>query len=183
MAFNFDSLYGSNLGTTRKFNEQRLRAANINSEQFKDIIAELGNAFNDILLQLNLKETGYYPLDEFLTNQQFFIDPSLDGYTSNTQTPEFRPVFRTTVNVGQLANTGSVTAAHNIDLTASVIGTRLYGVASNTAKTSFIPIPYVTNTLTEQIKLEVNGTNVVVTSYDDKTAYTNCVVVFEYMKF
>lgn len=183
MAFNFDSLYGSYLGTTRVFEEQQLRQANVNSEQFKDIIAQLGNALNEMLLQLNNKETSLYPLDEFLTNHQFFINPSLSATTSNSQTPDFRPVFRTTVNFGSLPNTASKSVAHNIDMNANIVGTRLYGVSSNTAKTSFIPIPYVTNSLTETIKLEITNTNAVITTYDDKTSYTNCVIVFEYMKF
>lgn len=182
MAFNFDSLYGSNLGTTRIFDSDTLENVDVNSKEFKKLLIEMGRVVNEIILQLNQKDTGLYPLDEFLTNQQYFIDPSLTGFTSNTQTPDFRPVFRTTINVGALQNTGSTTTAHNIDMTADIIGTRIYGAASNSANTSFIPIPYVTDTSTEVVKLEITNTDVVVTTYDDKTSYTNCIVVFEYIK-
>jgi len=182
MAFNFDSLYGSFLGTTRIFEEQKLRKANVNSEEFKQVISDIGNSLNDILLQLNNKETSLYPLDEFLTNHQFFINPSLSATTSNSQTPDFRPVFRRTINFGALPNATSKSVAHTIDMTATVIGTRLYGVASNPANNSIIPIPYITNTSTEVVKLEVTNTKVVITTYDNKTAYTNCIVVFEYIK-
>ena len=182
MAFTQDSLYGSFIPTTKLFDEQNIRSLDIKDPKFKELIVQLYQAVNDIALVLNVKDTGYYPLEEFLSSQLFFPDPTITPTASNVQTPDFRQAFRRTFNMGALTNGGTTTIAHDIDMTASIKGTRLYGVASKADNTSFIPVPYTTDTTTEAIKLEVTKTHVIVTTYDNKTAWTNCIVVFEYLK-
>jgi len=182
MAYEQNSLYGSFLPTTRVFDEQNIRELDVNSPEFKEFLVLLMQSINEMSLVTNTKDTGYYVLQEFVNGQLFFPDPSIVRTAADVQTPDYRQVFRHTFNMGALKNAGTTTVAHGIDFNAPIKGTRVYGCATKTDKTSIIPLPYVTNTSTEAVKLEVTNTNINVTTYDDKTAYTNCFVIFEYLR-
>jgi hypothetical protein len=93
-----------------------------------------------------------------------------------------RQVFRTVVNFGALPNAASTSVAHNIVVTSGYSLTRLYGAATNNTQTSFIPLPFSSSTLNENIKLEMTNTNIVITTAIDYSAYTKTYVVVEYIK-
>jgi len=185
MGTNQQTNTGSFVPLTNIWDVQRLQEVDVKSEEFKELLVRLYQNINNICLALNIKDVGYYTLSEFLNGQLFFPNPSLSSSTS--QSPTYRQVFRTVVNFGALPNAGAKSVAHNIPITPATPTTysftRIYGAASNGAtQTSFIPLPFSSSTLNQNIKLEVTNTNVVITTAIDYSSYTNTYVVLEYLK-
>ena len=91
---------------------------------------------------------------------------------------KFRYGSRTVVIMGALANAGATTVAHGISVTSSTVFTHIWGVANNPGTLSY-PLP---NSGASEVSVEVNGTNVIVTTTTDLTAFTDCFVVLEWIE-
>jgi hypothetical protein len=179
-SYNDQAEMGLFVPTTSAIDVANIYSTDVTSDEFKELIIRLYQSINDISIVLNLKDTGYYTTKEFLNGQVFFPNPSLNSTTSTA--PSHRQVFRTVINFGSLPNAASKSVAHGIAITSGYASTRIYGSATNTAKTSFIPLPFASPTLNENIKVEVTNTNVVITTGIDRTSYTTCYLVIEYIK-
>jgi hypothetical protein len=156
----------------------------INSEEFKNFLVELTNSIEDMLTVINTKDTAYYSLFEVCNNQQFFPD------TSTAQ--EFQTIrnnFRTAIDFGTLPNASLKSVVHNIEgIGTTYTLTRTYGAAtdiSNPANIVMIPIPYIDVTnANANIELYADSTNVYIdTDGFDRTSFTKCIVVMEYLKY
>jgi len=178
-SYNSQANPGAMLPTTYDFDPSVLYDVEVTSPEFKELIIRLAQNMNRMLLVLNLKDTGYYTLEEFLNSQAFFPNPALNSTTA--QTPVFRQAFRKVINFGALPNATTTSVAHNINITSGYSFTRIYGTATNPS-TAFIPIPFSSPTLNQNIKITVDGTNVSITTGIDYSAYTICYVVLEYIK-
>jgi hypothetical protein len=148
----------------------------VSNTQTQNVSATL----NQMSLVLNTKDTGYYPLTEFVCGQLYFPDPTLTS--ASTTTPVWRQVFRKVINFGALPNTATKTVAHGITITATTSFTRIYGVATDPS-TSFLPLPYSSATANDVIEVWVDATNVNIKVGKDRSGYTTCYVVLEYLKF
>lgn len=149
----------------------------VSNTQTQNVSATL----NQMSLVLNTKDTGYYPLTEFVCGQLYFPDPTLTS--ASTTTPVWRQVFRKVINVGTLPNAaGTKTILHNIDIAVGFKFTRIYGVATDPS-TSFLPLPYSSATANDVIEVWVDATNVNIKVGKDRSGYTTCYVVLEYIKF
>ncbi len=151
-----------------------------NAQQSKELIIRLTQKINDIILSLNLCDKGYYTLTEFVNGQVFFPDPNL-GATTPLQ-PLFRQVFRLVVDTGQLPNAGALVVPHNLKPTDRWSFTRIYGAASDTTGFNYIPLPYASLVLADNISLDVDATNVTITTGSDRTNFNMSYVVLEYIK-
>lgn len=131
-------------------------------KQFREILTFV---YSDIARRLNDKEIGIYDLVEFLTGQQWFtpVNPQIKRQT-------FRKVFQ--------FNDANLNFAHNI--TGITLTTHIYG--SFTDGTNFYPLPFVSTVITDQIKIVVTPSNIVVTKGGTAPAITNGVIVLEYLK-
>lgn len=152
------------------------------SEPLSELLVRMYQNLNQMSLAINAKDAGYYLLEEFVNGQQFFADPA------DTDQTNYRPDFRRAVNFGALPAAGSKSVAHSIAPTADYIATRVYGAATNPTAGAgtpfFIPIPYSSATaVADNLELYVTDTNVVITTGGtDYSAFTQCVVVIEYIK-
>ncbi len=176
---------GSFVATTNIWDVQRIQEVDVKSEEFKELLVRLYQNINNICLALNIKDVGYYSTTEFLNGQLFFPVQTVTDLTEKSQT--YRQVFRTVVDFGALPNAGSKSVAHNIAINpaepTTYSFTRIYAAASNgIAQNSFIPIPFASPVLNENIKLEVTDTVVTITTGIDRTSYTTCYVILEYIK-
>lgn len=169
---------GNLIQTTFVWNAQEVQTLSINPE-LKRLLVQLYQNLNNVVLALNSKDTGMYQLEEFLNGQQFFANTILSSTTASA--PVQRQVFRKVVNFGALPNATSKSVAHGITIDANFSFTRIYGCATNPS-TSFIPLPYASTTLNQNIKLDVDGTNVTITTGIDRTSYTICYCILEYIK-
>jgi len=154
-------------GTTQVWNTQGLSD--------RELLVQLYQNLNNMALALNLKDSGYYVGQEFVNGQIF--SPA----SGSSSVDDYRQVFRKVIECGALPNAATKAVAHNITITSGFNFTRIYGTATNPS-TSFIPLPYSSSTLNENIKLEVDATNVNITTAINYSAYTTTWVVLEYLK-
>lgn len=166
--------------TTNIWDVNQIYAIENIDADLQELLVRLYQNINVISLALNLKDSGYYTIQEFLNGQVFFPNPALTA-TSPT-TPVYRQVFRTVVNFGVLPNATTKSVAHGIAITNTYSFTRIYAAASNQSGLSFIPIPYASPVLINNISLDVDATNVTIVTGTDRTAYTLTYVILEYIK-
>ncbi len=165
--------------TTEIFDTSFLEGKDISSPEFKQFIKVLTERINDISLQLNLKDTGIYSEEEFVNSQVFFPNPSLSPTTA--QNPTQRQVFRKVINFGALPAITTKTVAHGITIDANTSFTRIYGVANRPGLT-FIPLPYSSSTLSQNISVSVGTANITIKTAADFSPFTTTYVVLEYIK-
>lgn len=171
---------GLYIPTTNVWDTGQIQSLEKESPELKELLIRLYQNLNRMALAVNLKESGLFDLNEFVTGEQWFPNPS-------PSQPSFlsigRPIRRTVLNFSSLPNTASKSLAHGITCTTLTSFTRIYACASKpTAAFSYIPIPFASPVLAENIKIEVDATNVVITTGSDRTAYTICYVVLEYLQ-
>lgn len=116
---------------------------------------------------VNSAESGYYDRTEILNGQQFFT-------SSDPQNPKM--AYRKVVDFGVLPNTGLKSVPHGI--TGIVSLTRLYGAATDPTG-AYIPLPYASGSA---IELYADNTNINVITTSNRTNFTTCYVVIEYLK-
>ncbi len=179
MPFNIES--GAFVPTTNVWDDiSALEQVDISSPQFKELLVRLYQNVNNIAILLNLKDTGYYPQTEFVNGQLYFPQPTLNSSTQVA--PIFRQVFRLVINFGALPNSTTKSVAHNIAINNAYTFTRIYGCASDTVSFHYIPLPYSSATLANNIELSVDATNVTVKTAANFSAYTITYIVIEYLK-
>lgn len=151
-------------------------------EEFDEtFIVKLRQYLNDIAVSLNVKETGFFVEDEVATGQLFI--PTFSSTTAANL--NYRPVYRTVVDFGALPNTATKSVPHGITTTQNYSIVHLYGAATDpgvSTITSALPIPYASATAANTVELNMDATNVNITTGIDRTAYTRTFVVIEYIK-
>lgn len=201
-----DSQYGAFIPTTNIYDIENISQIDINSPEFKNLLVRLRQSVNNMALVTNIKDSGYYVLAEFVNGQLFFKDPALTSQTAKS--PTYRQVFRKVINFGALPNATSKSVAHGLDMTSTWTFTRIYGTASDTTALTYISIPFSTGDsagtgtadlsgvkwsdttapvttapgTNDFIGIAVDSTNVVITTGSDRTSYTTCYVILEYIK-
>jgi hypothetical protein len=157
----------------------------ISEPGLKEFLVQLTQTVNNIALITNMKDTGYYYLQEFVNSQTYFPVQVPPATYDTIQDP--RAVYRTVVWFDQaLPNTGTITKAHNIkNIDSGWRFTRIYGCASNPTALTYVPIPYASTAapLTNNIAILVDNTNVIISTGSAAfVAYTSTYVVLEYVK-
>lgn len=128
----------------------------------------INDLYQDIANTVNTKEGALYVPIEKLTSGQYFI-------AGNPQ--KNRAVYRMVVDFGALPNTGTKSVAHNIvGWDANFRLVRAYGAATDPIGLTAVPIP------NDNIFLEINSTNVIVTTTANFSAYTESTIVIEFTK-
>lgn len=172
---------GAYIQTTDILDAQLLYDLDIDSREFREALVRIRQSINKISILLNLKDTGYYPLSEFVNGQSFFPNPLLSA-TGTSQTATYRQVYRIAVIFGALPNTGSKSVPHGLLPDSRWTSTRIYAAATDTINKNYIPIPYASPVLANNIELEIDATNVTITTGSDRTNFGTCYVIFEYIK-
>lgn len=122
---------------------------------------------------VNTKASGLYLPQETASFQQYFT-------ASNPM--QNRDVYRKVIDFGALPNAGVKTVAHGIAFDTSSTLTHLYAAATDPVNLLYIPIPYASPTLANNIELSLDSTNVIITTGIDRSAFTICYVVIEWLK-
>ena len=139
-------------------------------------------------MSLNIKDSGYYGQEEFVNGQLFYPDYTRVNSASSAPAT-FRQIFRKVIDTGQLPNTANKQIAHNITwlpalpATTTFIGTRIYGVATDQTNRIMIPLPYSSPVLAENIAVYVDGTNINITTGNNRTAFSISHIVVEFLKY
>lgn len=173
------NLYGSFVATTFVWDVDALYTTDVNSVAFKELLVRLYQNVNALSLSMNTRDAGIYDTQEFVNGQVFFPNPVLNS--TSTTNPTQRQVFRKVINFGALPNTGATSVAHGIDTTQCTTFTRIYGCASDPAGFAYLPLPYASPTAANNIELSVSSANVTITTGSNRTAFTTCYVILEYL--
>ena len=171
---------GSFIPTTNIWDPTEIYATEVTSPAFKELMVRLYQNLNMLSINLNLKDTGYYNTQEFITGQLFPPNDSLSSTTDSR--PKFRQTLRKLINFGALPNTAVKSVAHGITVDAATTFTRIYGVANDLAAKKYLPLPYSSQTLINNIDLFLDNTNVTITTGADMSAYTITYIIVEYLK-
>jgi hypothetical protein len=171
---------GAFVPTTNIWDVGEIYQVNVNSNEFKELLVRLYQNINNISILLNIKDTGYYPLQEFVTSKLLFPNPLLDSQTATV--PVFRPIYRMTVNFGALPNTGTKSVPHGITCTNVTTFTMSYAEASDTTGHNYIQISYASPVLANNIELKVDGTNVTIITGSNRSNFNVCYVFLEYVQ-
>lgn len=167
--------------TTNVWDVSQLYEVDVNSPQFKELLVRLYQNINNISLALNIKDSGYYITDEFVNGQLFFPNPTLNS--STLANAEFRQVFRLVIDFGALPNTAAKVVPHNLAVNIGYTFTRIYATASDTTGFNYIPIPYASSSGADNIQLDVDATNVTITTASDRTNFNVTYVILEYITY
>jgi len=182
MALQDADQFGAFLQTTQIWDVSEIEKVDVTSDDFKKLIVNLHQQINNIVNVLNIKDTGKYVLSEFVNGQTFFSNPALSSATD--QVAEDRQVLRKVINFGALPNAGAKSVAHGITCTPMTTFTRIYGCASDTTAKNYIPIPYTSNAAaTDQVQIDIDGTNVIInTGTINRSNFNIVYVVLEYLQ-
>lgn len=134
----------------------------------EELVARLHQNVNEIAIAVNAKDFGLYSQQEIVNGQTYFPNPANTAITSVTKE---RSVYRKVINFGTLPNTGTKSVPHNIPISDTYSFTRIYATASDPVGLTYMPIQYI----------NVDLTNVNITTTADLTNYTITYVVLEYI--
>lgn len=174
--------YGAYVPTTNIFDIENLENIDINSPEFVNFLVRVRQSLNNIAILLNAKDTGIYPLTEFICGQLYFPDETLNSTTPKM--PTYRSVYRKVISFGTLPNTGTTTVAHGITSlsTNGITFTRIRGESKDPTSGTQIPLPYPSPVLANNIELFVDNTNISITTGSNRSAFTNTQIILEYLK-
>lgn len=170
---------GTYIPTTQSWDIQDITNLRSVDPQLKEVLLKLYRNLNSMSLALNYKQSGMFLLGEALTGGLLYFNASNKNVGESQTT---RNIFCTTVNFGALPNNTSKSVAHNIEITTGYQCVGIYGGATNTARTSFISLPFSSATLNENIKVEADATNIVVTTAIDYSDYIESTIFIYYVK-
>lgn len=174
---------GVYIPSTYIFDVQQLAQTEVNSPEFKELLVRLYQNINSMCIGINLKTSGYYNTLEFVDGNLWFPNPLMNSAT--TTYPAFRQEYRTVVNFGALPNAAAKSVAHMIpNINRGYSFTRIYATASDPVALTYVPIPFVdvVTAGAADIQIDVDAVNVNITTASNRTNYTVCYVVLEYIK-
>jgi hypothetical protein len=173
-------LTGAFVPTTNVWDVSEVYGVKDLSPELRELLVRLYQNLNVMAQVLNIKDSGYYVLTDFVNGQKFFPNPALNSTTA-TQ-PTYRQVLRTVVNFGALPNAGTKSVAHGLPVNINYTFTRIYGCSTN-PNTLFISLPYVYISAPGlgPVELWADPTNVNITTTVNLSAFTTTYIILEYI--
>jgi hypothetical protein len=151
-----------------------------NVEEYEDFVEDLELLYKRVAASVNTKVGGLFVPYEVATFKQFPLRSTTAPFPYLPQ--QFTNVYRKTVDFGALPNTALKSVAHGITFTANSKATMIYAAATDPVNLLYIPIPFSSPTLNENIKISIDATNINITTAIDYSPFTMCNVVLEYSK-
>lgn len=154
------------------------------SEDLKQIMIRIVQAFNEYAQAINLKNTGIYDVQEFVTGQVYFPNPANGSISTDPKI--FRQVARIVVDFGALPNNMNKAMPHGLTVTPNTTFTAIYATATNTAAVfpvvASIPIPITFTATGNIVDLRIDSTNVNIETNFNATVFNVCYVVLEFIQ-
>ena len=142
-------------------------------DNFPDFIELFDREYKKLIDAVNTKEGGVYLPYESATFQKYFSESDPQSTVS---------VYRKVIAFGALPNNGTKSVPHGIDFTSLSRLTRMYGAATNPSSMSYLPLPFSSPTLANNISLEADSGVITIKTGANYSAYVNVTVVIEYLK-
>jgi len=129
---------------------------------------------------INLREIGFF-LDQELLSGKAFI-PGMNNVNNGGNSQQYRTVLRKVIDFGTLPNAGTKSVPHEITFDANFTLIQMFAAATDPTNFIAFPIPYDSAGGGDGVALFMNATNVVITTETNRSTYTRCFVVIEYMQ-
>lgn len=123
---------------------------------------------------VNVRDIALYIENEVLTGGQYV--------PSSNDTTSLRSVFRKTINFGSLPNTSTKSVAHGLSIDNRFTLVQLIAAATDPVSFTSVSIPYASATSTDVIEINIDATNINITTSKDYSSYTRCFVTLEFLK-
>lgn len=150
-------------------------------EQWEDARPFIVEQFKRISNAVNIREIGWFLDQELLSGKAFIPGATALSDLSTSQT--FRQVLRKVIDFGPLPAAGTKAVPHGITVDANFTLVQLYAAATDPVAFQSIPIPYVDPAnLTFSIRLALVGNNVQISVGVDRSNFTRCFVVLEFLQ-
>jgi hypothetical protein len=172
---------GAFIPITDVYDVEVIQSLEIDSFEFREFLVRLRQSTNNIAIAVNYRDAGFYVQQIFTCGQLFFPNPALSSSTG--ETPQYRSVYRMTVNFGALPNNATRSVPHNItNIDANCVFTRIYATATDPVALLAFPIPNTFVAGDDITSIQVDMTNVNITTNWNASGYTQCVAIIEFFK-
>lgn len=166
---------GVQLSTTFIWDVALIQEIDPNSPQFKELLIRLYQNIANISDAVNRKQNGMYTLTEVVAGKIYYA-------TNPENASDFRQGFFKEVNFGALPNTGTKSVAHGVAFDANYRLMNMYAAATDPVSLIYLPIPYASPVLANNIEMNADATNVNITTGSNRSAFTSCSVLLDYVK-
>lgn len=147
----------------------------------QEFINTISLLYKRIANAVNTKEGALYLPQELATFQLYF--------TSNDP-QKLRNVYRKVIDFGVIDQSGGVgpypytsSQPHGINFTSEFTLTRMYAAATDPVGLIYIPLPWCSPVaLSQNISLSATATQILIVTGQNRTNFTRCYVVLEYVK-
>lgn len=173
--------FGLYVPTTNVWDPNQLYDIKGVSPELREILIRMYQNLNLMSLVLNNKASGIYDTQEFVTGNLYPPDPALSSASSTTPTP--RNSYWEFVFCDALPNAGTKSVAHNIPFNSGFTMIRYGGAASDTTGLTYLCLPYVDAAGVDNIQVDVDATNINITTTSNRTNYNVSYIMLEYLKF
>lgn len=130
---------------------------------------------------VNIREIGWF-LDQELLSGKAFI-PGSNDQTDGGTSQQYRSVLRKVIDFGSLPNSTTKSEPHEIFVDANFSLVFMGAYATDPSGFTALPIPYADpNTLANAIELNMDDTNVNITTGSNRSNYTRCFITIEYIQ-
>lgn len=124
---------------------------------------------------INIREIGWWLDEELISGKQFFPSGASDP-------PQFRTILRKVIDFGALPDTAMKSVAHGITFDANFSLIQMFASATDPTNFIALPIPFASGVLVESVKMDMDATNVNITTYQTRSSFTRCYVTIEYIQ-
>ena len=145
-------------------------------EKWEDARPFLVEQLKKISNGINIREIGWFLDVELLSGKQFFTDQTITGTSE-----QFRSVFRKVIDFGQLPNAGTKSLPHGITFDVNFTLVSMWLSATDPVNFKAFSLAYWAKNIPGDIILNMDATNVNVTTASNYTAYKRSFIVIEYL--
>ena len=129
---------------------------------------------------VNVRTIGFYLDQEVLTGNSFI--PGINIASDGGSSQQFRSILRKVIDFGTLPNAMKKSVPHEITFDGNFSLIQMYLSATDPVNFLAFGLMYWSNSTPGSIILNMDDTNVNVTTTSDYTAYTRSFVVIEYIQ-
>lgn len=129
---------------------------------------------------VNARQVGFFIDQEVISGKQFIPTAAMSGSNSSTS-EQYRTVLRKVINFGALPNTGLKQVSHGITFDANFTLIHLYACATDPTNFTAFEIDHA-EPAPGYVWMFMDATNVNIITGSNRTSYTRCFVIIEYMQ-
>ncbi len=125
---------------------------------------------------VNIREIGWFLDEELLSGKAFIPSANISGGSQ-----QYRTILRKVVDFGPLPAAGTLTKPHGITFDSNFTLMQLYGAATDPVGLTAIGLGHAA-AAPFQVELYINATDVVIVVGSNRSNYTRCFIVIEYIQ-